>query len=136
MISLSLNRLKLIAENRGIKDYENKSEELIKILSEPEPKISIESIRRKFNESRDRFSKSKTREIRRNLYEKGNKNILSIPEIKVTEKNLLELEKNISKLKKYYNYNDIEYGRVQDVKTLFDLSADEDHHKPIIPKDR
>ena len=53
MISLSLNQLKLIAENRGIKDYENKSEELIKILSEPEPKIGIESIRRKFNESRD-----------------------------------------------------------------------------------
>ena len=69
------------------------------------------------------------REIRRNLYEKGNKNILSIPEIKVIEKNLLELQKNISKLKKYYNYNDIEYGRIQDVKTLFDLSTDEDHHK-------
>ena len=45
------------------------------------------------------------------------------------EKNLLELQKNISKLKKYYNYNDIEYGRIQDVKTLFDLSTDEDHHK-------
>ena len=69
------------------------------------------------------------REIRRNLYEKGNKNILSIPEIKVIEKNLLELQKNISKLKKYYNYNDIEYGRIQDVKTLFDLSTNEDHHK-------
>ena len=53
MISLSLNQLKLIAENRGIKDYENKSEELIKILSKPGPKISIESIRRKLNESRD-----------------------------------------------------------------------------------
>ena len=69
------------------------------------------------------------REIRRNLYEKGNKNILSIPEIKVIEKNLLELQKNISKLKKYYNYNDIEYGRIQDVKRLFDLSTNEDHHK-------
>ena len=48
-----------------------------------------------------RFSKSKIREIRRNFYEKGNINILSIPEIIVIEKNLLELEKNISKLKKY-----------------------------------
>ena len=36
MIDLSLNKLKLIAKNRGIKDYKNKSEDdLIKILSEP-----------------------------------------------------------------------------------------------------
>ena len=42
MIILSLNQLKLVAESRGMKDYENKSEdELIKILSEPRPKISL-----------------------------------------------------------------------------------------------
>ena len=36
MINLSLNELKLISKNRGINDYENKSEgDLIKILSEP-----------------------------------------------------------------------------------------------------
>ena len=34
MISLSLDELKLVAKNRGIKDYKNKSEDdLIKILS-------------------------------------------------------------------------------------------------------
>ena len=42
MINLSLDELKLVAENRDIKDYENKSEkDLIKILSKPKPKISI-----------------------------------------------------------------------------------------------
>ena len=42
MINLSLKRLKLIAESRNIKDYKNKSEnDLIKILSEPKPKINL-----------------------------------------------------------------------------------------------
>ena len=41
MINLLLNILKLIAKNRGIKYYENISEDyLIKILSEPKTKIS------------------------------------------------------------------------------------------------
>ena len=41
MINLSLNELKLIAKNRGIRDYKNKSEDdLIKILSETKTKIS------------------------------------------------------------------------------------------------
>ena len=61
MISLSLNQLKLVAESRGIKDYENK---LIKILRETRPKISlfkkrIKEVGEKFNESRDHFSTSK-----------------------------------------------------------------------------
>ena len=56
-MSLSLNELKLVAENRGIKYYKYKSkDELIKILSEPEPKASIEKIITIFNESRDFLS--------------------------------------------------------------------------------
>ena len=39
IIFLSLNELKLIAKNRGIRDYENKFEDdLMKILSEPKTK--------------------------------------------------------------------------------------------------
>ena len=42
MISLSLDELKLVAKSRGIKDYENKSEDdLIKILSELKTKVSV-----------------------------------------------------------------------------------------------
>ena len=47
--------------------------------------------------------KSKINEIRRNLYEIENKNNLSTPEIKEIEKNLLKLEKNFLKPKKYYD---------------------------------
>ena len=39
MLNLSLNKLKLIAKSRGIKVYENKSEDLIRILIEPTTKI-------------------------------------------------------------------------------------------------
>ena len=47
MINLSLDELKLVAKSRGIKDYENKSEEdLIKILGELKPKISIPKMKR------------------------------------------------------------------------------------------
>ena len=42
MINLSLDELKLVAKNRNIEGYKNKSEDdLIKMLSEPKPKISI-----------------------------------------------------------------------------------------------
>ena len=65
MINLSLAELKAIAKLRKIKEYKNKSkDELTKILTKPEPKINIEKIRKIFNESRDRFSKSKMKEIR------------------------------------------------------------------------
>ena len=42
IINLSLNELKLIVKSRNIKDYKSKSEnDLIKILSEPKPKINL-----------------------------------------------------------------------------------------------
>ena len=42
MINLSLNELKLIVKGRNIKDYKSKSKNyLIKILSEPKPKINL-----------------------------------------------------------------------------------------------
>ena len=61
MIILSLDELKLIAKDRGIKDYENKSEDdLIKILSEPRTKLKlsekrIKDIREDFNKLRHIF---------------------------------------------------------------------------------
>ena len=74
MINRSLNELKLIAKSSDIKDYKEKSDQdLIKILSEPKPKISlskkiIKEIKKNFSESRERFSKSKIHEFRRSLY--------------------------------------------------------------------
>ena len=48
------------------------------------------------------------------------------------EKNLDELQRNIFKTKNYYDYDDIEYKGIIDVKDFFDLSIDEDYYKPII----
>ena len=47
------------------------------------------------------------------------------------EKNLNELERNLSKTK-YYDYDDVEYRGIKDIKDLFDLSIGEDYYKPII----
>ena len=62
MINLSLGELKLVAESRNIRNYENKSKkDLIKVLNEPKPKIGInrklEEIRKDFNELRHKASK-------------------------------------------------------------------------------
>ena len=73
------------------------------------PKINFskprtEKIRKELNESRHKFSKSKINEIRRNLYEIENeKNLFSIKN-KSIEINLTELEENLPKRKKYYEY--------------------------------
>ena len=49
-------------------------------------------------------------------------------------KNLDELERNLFKTKKYYDYDDAEYRGIKNVKDLFDLSIGEDYYKPIITK--
>ena len=62
MINLSLDELRLLARNRNIRDYENKSEN--DLISEPKPKIKInkknlEEIKKDFNELRHKFLKEK-----------------------------------------------------------------------------
>ena len=75
MLNLSLDELKLIAESRNRRDYENKSKkDLIKVLSEPKPKIGIskkklEEIRKDFNKLRHKFSKAEIDEYRKRFYD-------------------------------------------------------------------
>ena len=87
---------------------------------------------KEFNESRHKFSKSKMNEVRRNLYETENKKNLSVSKVKKIEKNLLKLQKSLSKQKRFYDYDDAEYKETAGVKYLFHLSIDEDYYKPII----
>ena len=54
--------------------------------------------------------------------------------IKEIERNLTELEENLSKTEKYYDYDDVEYKEIRNIKDLFHLSIDEDYYKPIITK--
>ena len=145
--SYRTKELKAIAKIRGIKGYKSMSEDVLLgalTLSKPvkkdeKPKTNfskarIEKIRKEFNESRHKFSKSKINDIRRNLYEIKNKKNLFASKIKEIEGNLTELEANLFKTKKYYDYDDIEYKGIRNVKDLFNLSIDEDYYKPIITK--
>ena len=108
---------------------------LLSVLNESESAKSeknfdnarIKEIKEKFNDLRDIFAKPKIREIRKILYEIENKNNLSTQKIKEIEKNLYELEKNLSKLKKYYDYDDIEYKGIRDIRNLLDPPIDVDY---------
>ena len=135
-MSNSLADLQAIAQVRGIKHYESMPEgELLSVITPSKkakkgkkPKASfskakIENIRKEFNESRYKFSKLKIKEIRENLYEIENEKNLSESKIKEIEKNLTELQENLSKTKKYYDYDDSKY-----------LSINEDYYEPIIVK--
>ena len=59
----------------------------------------IEKIRKKFNESRLKFSKSKINEIRKNLYGIEDEKNIFASKIKETERGLTKLEENLSKTK-------------------------------------
>ena len=96
-------------------------------------KARVEKIRKEFNESRYKISKSRTNEIRKNLYEiERNEKNLFASKIKEIERNLTELEENLSKTKKYYDYDETEYKGIKNVEDLFDLLIDGDYYKPII----
>ena len=123
MINLLLNELKLVAKNRNINDYENKSEEdLTKILSELKPKISIpkkniKEMKKDFSKLRHKFSKEEIEKFRKSFYNIKN---LSSAEIRAAEKNLVELEQRLQ-YKAFYdhNYND-EYIKITSIRRLFD----------------
>ena len=122
MLNLSLNELKLVAKGRGIKDYKSMSKErLLSVLSESEQIKSenhfddkkFKKIRKDFNKLRDRFSKSKIKEIRKNLYDIKNPKNLLTQTIKEIEENLFKLEECLSNLKKYRHQDDFEHKRHQ-----------------------
>ena len=99
MINLSLDELKLVAKNRNIKDDDNKSEkDLIKLLSEPKPKIIInkkklEEIKKDFSKLKHRFSKKEIDKYRKSFYDIKNYRYVSTAEINEAKKNLAESEK-------------------------------------------
>ena len=152
----SLDELKEIAKIRGTRGYESMSEYILlsalkaskpvkkseKNFDDTKPKINFSKpiigsgkkgkkrIRKKFNELR--YPKSKINEIRRNLYEIENEKNIFAPNIGKIKKNLLELEENLFKPKRYHNYDDTEYKGIRDVKDLFDLPIVEDYYKAIV----
>ena len=106
-----------IVANR--KNDENKSkDDLIKIFNVPKTKISlskkkIRDIKEGFNELRYKFFKPKINEIIRSLYNIKNTKNLFKSKIKKIEKDLLNLGECLSELKKYYDYDHIEYKGIE-----------------------
>ena len=76
------------------------------------------------------FSGSKIKQIRKNLYNIKNPRILSRSKINEIEKDLIELEESLSKLNKYYDYDNTEQTRIRDLENLFG-EFDDDYYKPI-----
>ena len=113
-INLLFNELKLTAQYRNIRDYENKSkEDFIKALSRPKPKLGInkkklEEVRKDFYNLRYKFSKKELDKYRKVLYDIKNYRHLSEPEIEETRNNFNELEKSLM-LKKPCNEFDSVY---------------------------
>ena len=156
MINLSLDELKLVAQSRNIRDYENKSKkDLIKVLSKPKPKIKInkkelEEIRKDFHKLRHKFSKKEIGKYREAFYDIKSYSYLSASEIKKARKKLTKLKKSLRFKKFYgdidtvdyddldnydYNYDDgddddDEYKKTGSIRRLF-KGFDRDYYKPI-----
>ena len=126
---------KLLAQKRGVKDYENMSnDKLLSALkaSKNENKARIDKIRQEIKELDHKLSRKELKEIKKNLYEKENKKRVAAS--KKAKKYLNKLEEKIYELKTYYDYGDLEYRGIKDISDLFDLSVSEDYYKPIIVK--
>ena len=87
-------------------------------------KWKIEKIREDLNKSRHKFSKSDTKEIRKNLCEIESKKNLLTQKIK-------EIEKSLSTLKKHHDHDDAKHIGIRDVENLLNQSTDKDYYKPI-----
>ena len=128
----SRNFAEFLAQKRGITDYGNMSnDELSRILkaSENKNKTRIDEIREEIKELGHKLSRKELKEIKKNLYETEHKK--DRLKSKKTKKYLDKLEERIYKLNKYYDYDDVKYRGIRDIKDLFDLSIGEDYYQPI-----
>ena len=118
---------------RRIKVYNNMSEErLLSVIDESESidNAKIREIKEDFNELRDRFLKPKIKKIKKILMKQKTKIFLNQKQERL-KKNLFELEESLSRLKTYYDYDDVEHKRIRN---LFNQSSVEVYYKPIKTK--
>ena len=135
MINLLLDELRLIAQNRNIRDYKNKSErDLIKALTEPKPKIRInkkklEGIRKDFYELRHKFSKKEVGKYRKAFYDIKNYRHISSSEIEETRKNIFKLRKSLSFKKFHGDIDSIDHDDLDNYDDNYDLADDDEYRK-------
>ena len=112
----------LVAKNRHIEDYQNKSSNsLYKIFKkQSKNKERIDNIREELKNPLYNFSKKESKGIKSTLYNKE--------KIKISSKNpskyLDKLDKRILELDKYQDYDDYEYKGITNIKDLFKITID------------
>ena len=125
--------IEFLAKKRNIKNYKSKSSDrLYKIFKkQSKNKKRIDDIRDELKDTTYNISKSKSKDIKKPLYNIEKKNIIGL---RKTTRYLDELDKKILKLDKYHDYDDYEYKGIKVIKDLFKLSIDKDHYKPTLVK--
>ena len=111
----------------ALKEYKSKNNQQQKIKSKNKERIDV--IREELKELSYKLSKSKLKEIKKNLYQIENKmGLLESKYIYIYIYIYLdELDERIRKLDKYYHDDDFEYRGIKNVQDLFKLSIDKDH---------
>ena len=112
--------LKTIKANQVI-DY------IISLKNNLKIKKRIDDIREELKNPKYNISKSESKDIKRNLYNIEKERKISL---KKTSKYLDELDKRITRLDKYHDYDDFEYKGIKDIENLFKISIDKDYYKP------
>ena len=151
MRNLSQNELEQIAKMRRIKNYKNMSREelLIALLKSKQShaelyksksnNVEIEETKKIFNELRNKFSKSKIKEIRKKLYEKEKgleneekkvKKYQDKQKKKKHAKELKKIKKILENFKKYPDKDDQDYKGIRYIEHIFN-EIDEEYYKPI-----
>ena len=125
--------IELLAKKRNIKNYKIKSSyRLYKIFKkQSKNKKRIDDIKEELKNPTYNISKSKSKDIKRTLYNIEKRKKISS---RKTSKYLDKLDKKILKLDKYHDYDDYKYKGIKDIKDLFKLSIDNDYYKPILVK--
>ena len=142
MWNLLQNELEKIANMRHIKNYKNmsKDELLIALLKSKQSPVElfksksntveIGESKKIFNELRNRFSKSKIKEIRKKSCEKEKGLENEEQEKKQHAKELKKIKKSLENFKKYHDKDDQDYKGIRYIENLFN-KIDEDYYKPI-----
>ena len=109
--------IQLVAKRRNIKNFKSKSSDrLYKIFKkQSKNKKRIDDIRNELKDPTYSISKSKSKDIKKSLYNIEKRNIIGS---RKTTRYLDELDKKILKLDKYHNYDDYEYKGIKDIKDL------------------
>ena len=136
-LNLSLNELRLIAEDRNISDYENKSaKDWIKALRGSRPRLGIKKnklkeIKEDFYNLRNAFPKKDADKYRKLFY--GIKNYRHLFELETEEirKKFNKLEKSLNFRKSRNNINTIHYEDLNSDKELNLEDADDDKYRKI-----